>query len=628
MINTKEALSLAREQAVAELNSYDCRILVCSGTGCIATGSNKIYDIFAQLVAGTPGITLEFAPHDEKEHEQLVGVKKTGCQGCCELGPLVRIQKGDKVTQYVKVQPDDCKTIFEKSVLGDEIIESLLYHKAGEAFARPDEIPFIAKQTRMVLANCGYYNSESLNEYIAAGGFKALEKAMFEMTRDQVIEEIDKSGLRGRGGGGFPTGKKWKQVASQKEPVRYVVCNGDEGDPGAFMDGSVMEGDPYKLIEGMMIAAYAVRAENGYIYVRAEYPMSVSRLKLAIATLEECGLLGDNIMGSDFSFHMHINRGAGAFVCGEGSALTASIEGNRGFPRVKPPRTVEHGLFDKPTVLNNVETYANVPQIISHGSEWFRSIGTDNSSGCKTFSLTGAIENTGLIEVPMGTTLREVIFDIGGGMKNGAEFKAVQIGGPSGACLTKEHLDMPLDFDTLKKVGAMVGSGGLVVMDEKTCMVEVARFFMNFTQNESCGKCVPCREGTKRMLEILERIVAGQGRDGDIELLLELADTISSTALCGLGKSAPNPVVSTIKNFRDEYEAHIYDKTCPAGACQKLKRIVIDPSLCKGCTKCARQCPVSAITGKIKEPHTIDMDKCIRCGSCISACAFHAIKED
>ena len=627
MIKTQNELALNRTAALDAIASYDCRILVCSGTGCIATGSNKIYEIFAELVKETPGVTLEFAPHDAKEHEELVGVKKTGCQGCCELGPLVRIQKGERVIQYVKVRQSDCKTIFERSVLGDEVIEELLYHKAGEAFRSPSDIPFIAKQTRMVLENCGRFDSESLDEYLASGGFKALEKAMFEMSREEVIEEIDKSGLRGRGGGGFPAGRKWKQVASQKEKVRYVVCNGDEGDPGAFMDGSVMEGDPYKLIEGMMIAAYAVSAENGYIYVRAEYPMSVSRLKLAIKTLEERGLLGDNIMGTDFSFHMHINRGAGAFVCGEGSALTASIEGNRGFPRVKPPRTVEHGLFDKPTVLNNVETYANVPKIIEMGADWFRAIGTSNSSGCKTFSLTGAIENTGLIEVPMGTTLREVIFDIGGGMKNGAEFKAVQIGGPSGACLTKEHLDMPLDFDTLKKVGAMVGSGGLVVMDESTCMVEVARFFMNFTQNESCGKCVPCREGTKRMLEILERIVAGEGRDGDIELLLELAETISATALCGLGKSAPNPVVSTIKNFRHEYEAHIYEKRCPAGACQKLKRIYIDPELCKGCSKCARQCPVNAISGKVKEPFAIDLEKCIRCGSCISACPFGAIKE-
>ena len=634
MIKTQNELNFTRNEAIEALGRYDCRILVCSGTGCIATGSNKIYEMFLELVKEAPGVTVEFAPHDEGEHEELVGVKKTGCQGCCELGPLVRIQKGEKVVQYVKVQQNDCKTIFEKSVLGDEIIEELLYHKAGQTFTSPSDIPFIAKQTRMVLENCGRFDSESLDEYLASGGFKAFEKAIFEMSRDDVIAEIDKSGLRGRGGGGFPAGRKWKQVASQKEAVRYVVCNGDEGDPGAFMDGSVMEGDPYKLIEGMMIAAYAVRAENGYIYVRAEYPMSVSRLKLAIKTLEERGLLGENIMGTDFSFHMHINRGAGAFVCGEGSALTASIEGNRGFPRVKPPRTVEHGLFDKPTVLNNVETYANVPKIIEMGADWYRTIGTDNSAGCKTFSLTGAIENTGLIEVPMGTTLREVIFDIGGGMKNGAEFKAVQIGGPSGACLTKEHLDMPLDFDTLKRVGAMVGSGGLVVMDESTCMVEVARFFMNFTQNESCGKCVPCREGTKRMLEILERIVAGEGQDGDIELLLELADTISATALCGLGKSAPNPVVSTIKNFREEYEAHIYEKRCPAGACQKLKHIYIERDECIGCGACSKKCPVGAIErtdyiapGKKLAAFAIDQSKCIKCGACVATCRFKAIKE-
>ena len=413
----------------------------------------------------------------------------------------------------------------------------------------------------------------------------------------------------------------------QKEAQKYVVCNGDEGDPGAFMDRSIMEGDPHRMLEGMMIAAIACGANAGYIYVRAEYPLAVQRLRGAIEQAEAPGLLGDHILGTDFSFHMHINRGAGAFVCGEGSALTASIEGKRGFPRVKPPRTVEHGLFDKPTVLNNVETYANVASIINNGADWYLSYGTEKSPGTKAFALTGNINNTGLIEVPMGTTLRKIIFDIGGGMRGDGEFKAVQIGGPSGACLTKEHLDLPLDFDTLKKVGAMIGSGGLVVMDSNTCMVEVARFFMNFTQNESCGKCVPCREGTKRMLEILERIVAGEGRDGDIELLLELADTISSTALCGLGKSAPSPVVSTIKNFREEYEAHIYDKRCPAGACQKLKQITIDPELCKGCSKCARQCPVNAISGKVKQPFVIDLSKCIRCGSCVGACPFHAIKE-
>ena len=448
------------------------------------------------------------------------------------------------------------------------------------------------------------------------------------MTSEEIVNEITESGLRGRGGGGFPTGRKWGQVARQKNFPKYVVCNGDEGDPGAFMDRSVMEDDPHRMLEGMMIAGVATGATEGYIYVRAEYPLAVQRLKTAIKRAEELGILGDNVLGTDFSFHLHISRGAGAFVCGEGSALTASIEGKRGMPRVKPPRTVEHGLFDKPTVLNNVETFANVADIINKGSAWYKGIGPEKSPGTKTFALTGNIKNAGLIEVPMGTTLREVIFDIGGGMRDGKKFKAVQIGGPSGGCLTEEHLDLPLDFDSLKKAGAIIGSGGLVVMDENTCMVEVARFFMNFTQNESCGKCVPCREGTKRMLEILERIVAGEGRDGDIELLQELGEMISNMALCGLGKTAAGPVLSTIKYFRNEYEAHIYDKKCPAGECQKLKTISIDPALCKGCSKCARQCPVEAISGKIKEPFVIDQSKCIKCGSCVSACPFKAIKEN
>ena len=620
-----EELSQARQQALTDLQNYDCRILVCSGTGCIATGSNKIHEIFEKLVKETPGVQLVFSPcgghHDDKE----VGVKKTGCQGFCELGPLVRIQKGDKVIQYVKVQPEDCEDIVEKSVLGDEVIERLLYHKADTAYVSPDEIPFIAKQTRIVLENCGKFDSESLDEYLAAGGFKALQKAMTELGRDGVIDEVDKSGLRGRGGGGFPCGKKWKQVARQKETQRYVVCNGDEGDPGAFMDGSVMEGDPFKLIEGMMIAGFAVKAEHGYIYVRAEYPMSVARLKNAIAQLEERGLLGDGILGTDFNFHLHINKGAGAFVCGEGSALTASIEGNRGMPRTKPPRTVEKGLWEKPTVLNNVETYANVPRIILDGADWFRSIGTEGSPGCKTFSLTGAIENTGLIEVPMGSTLRQIIFDIGGGLKNGAQFKAVQIGGPSGGCLTEQHLDEPLDFDSVKKFNAIVGSGGMVVMGQDTCMVEVARFFMSFTQRESCGKCTPCREGTKRMLEILERIVNGEGKLEDLDTLEELAVMVKSMALCGLGKSAPLPVISTLKTFRDEYVEHIVDKKCRAKTCTALRRYVINPDLCKGCSKCARNCPVNAISGVVKQPYTIDTTKCIKCDACRSNCAFDAI---
>ena len=626
MIQTIDALNASRETAKKQLEAYDCRILVCSGTGCIATGSEKIYNRFLEITKDAPGVVLDFSSCGGHDHDTNLGIKKTGCQGICELGPLVRIQKGKDVIQYTKVQLDDCEEIFTTSVLGDGVVERLLYSQNGKSYKAPEEIPFIAKQTRNVLENCGKFDAGSLDEYLASGGFGALQKAMTEMTPDQIIDEIDKSGLRGRGGGGFPAGRKWKQVAAQKETTRYVVCNGDEGDPGAFMDGSVMEGDPFRLIEGMMIAAYAVKAQHGYIYVRAEYPNSVKRLRSAIAELESRGLLGDDILGTGFNFHMHINRGAGAFVCGEGSALTASIEGNRGMPRVKPPRTVEQGLWAKPTVLNNVETYANVPKIVLEGADWFRSIGTENSPGCKTFSLTGSIQNTGLIEVPMGTTLREIIFDIGGGLKNGAKFKAVQIGGPSGGCLTEEHLDVPLDFDSVKKYGAIVGSGGLVVMDENNCMVEVARFFMGFTQRESCGKCGPCRIGTKRMLEILEKIVAGKGTMEDLEKLEETAVFVKERSLCGLGKSAPLPVLSTIKNFREEYIEHIQEHKCRAHVCKAMQNYVIDPDKCKGCGKCARNCPVSAISGEKKAPHTIDTAKCIKCGTCKDNCPFAAIE--
>ncbi|MGN0582115.1 MAG: NADH-ubiquinone oxidoreductase-F iron-sulfur binding region domain-containing protein [Oscillospiraceae bacterium] len=623
MLKSRPELKKFREESFSSYQSQTTKIIVCAGTGCVAGGSLEVYSRLKELMETHNihvSVELEKDPHDN-----TVGLKKSGCHGFCEMGPLLRIDPQGWL--YTKVSVNDCEEIIEKTVLGGEYIKRLAYRQNETVFQKQDDIPFYRQQTRTVLEHCGKIDADSISEYIAAGGYSAFEKALFDMSPDEIIDEITKSALRGRGGGGFPAGKKWAQVKRQQESQKYVVCNGDEGDPGAFMDRSIMEGDPHRMLEGMMIAAVSCGASEGYIYVRAEYPLAVERLRNAIKQAEELGLLGNNILGTDFSFHMNITRGAGAFVCGEGSALTSSIEGKRGFPRVKPPRTVEHGLFDKPTVLNNVETFANVPLIINNGADWYLSSGTENSPGTKAFALTGNINNTGLIEVPMGTTLRHIIFDIGGGIRGGGEFKAVQIGGPSGACLTSEHLDLPLDFDTLKKAGAMIGSGGLVVMDSNTCMVEVARFFMNFTQNESCGKCVPCREGTKRMLEILERIVAGEGQAGDIELLLELSDTISHTALCGLGKSAPSPVVSTINNFRHEYEEHIFNKKCPAGVCKKLKTISINPALCKGCSKCSRSCPVEAISGKIKEPFTIDLSKCIRCGSCISTCPFGAIKE-
>ncbi|MFT8350131.1 NADH-quinone oxidoreductase subunit NuoF [Clostridium saccharoperbutylacetonicum] len=624
MLLNRNDLINTRELYKKSLTKEKKKILICAGTGCVAGGSLDIYEEFIKLMKEKGidcQVSLEKEPHDE-----TVAIKKSGCHGFCEMGPLVRIEPFGYL--YIKVKPEDCAEILEKTIINDECVERLAYTKNGEIYKKQEEIPFYKKQTRLALEHCGHIDATSIEEYLAIDGYSAFEKVLFDMKADEVIKEIEESNLRGRGGGGFPAGRKWSQVSRQKEEIRYIVCNGDEGDPGAFMDRSIMEGDPHRMLEGMMIAGVACGAQKGYIYVRAEYPLAVSRLSNAIEQARKYGILGENILGTGFSFDLQINRGAGAFVCGEGSALTASIEGKRGMPRVKPPRTVEQGLFGKPTVLNNVETFANVPIVINKGAEWYRSIGPENSPGTKAFALTGNIENTGLIEVPMGTTLREVIFDIGGGIRDGKKFKAVQIGGPSGGCLTAEHLDLPLDFDSLKKAGAMIGSGGLVVMDEDTCMVEVARFFMNFTKNESCGKCVPCREGTKRMLEILEGIVAGKGKLEDMDMLLELADTISATALCGLGKTAPSPVVSTIKNFKDEYMKHIVDKKCPSKTCQKLKTILIDPSMCKGCSKCSKVCPVGAISGKIKEPFVIDQNKCIKCGACLETCPFKAIKED
>ena len=544
-------------------------ILICAGTGCIAGGAMKIYDNL-KTECEKRGLPVYVGLKHDTDAEKSLHVKMSGCHGFCEMGPLVHIEPMG--VMYIHVKPEDCHEILEKTVLGGEIIDRLVYHLDGVAYPRQEDIPFYKKQHRVVLENCGSSDAEDIEEYIAKGGYAGFEKALFEMTDEEICRSIIDSGLRGRGGGGFPAGQKWDGARKQKSEKKYIVCNGDEGDPGAFMDRSIMEGNPHSVLEGMMIAGRAVGSNEGYIYVRAEYPLAVSRLKAAIAKAEEYGLLGDHVMGTDFSFRIHVNMGAGAFVCGEGSALTASIEGNRGMPRVKPPRTIEHGLWAEPTVLNNVETFANVPLIIRKGVDWYRSIGTKTSPGTKAFALTGNVVNTGLIEVPMGTTIREVVFDIGGGIRGGKKFKAVQIGGPSGGATTasREHLDLPLDFDSLKSIGAMIGSGGLVVMDEDTCMVETARFFMEFTQKESCGKCVPCREGTKRMLEILDRIIDNKGTLEDLDLLEELADTISKTALCGLGQTAPNPVLSTLRYFRDEYIAHVVDKRCPAGVCKHL----------------------------------------------------------
>lgn len=613
-VNIKDEQKKAQEL----INSQGLRVLVCAGTGCVANGSMQVIEKFKEL-------GVDVAILNEKDKMTAV---PTGCHGFCEQGVLVTIPKL-KVT-YVKVKVSDVDEIFESHIKGGKPVERLLYvDPMTHNHVMDDEhINFYAKQTRTALKNCGNINAESIDEAIAVRGYEALYNVLEENDPDKVIETIEKSGLRGRGGGGFPTGRKWRFTANNKGGKSYVVCNGDEGDPGAFMDRSVMEGDPHKLLEGIAIAAFAVGADEAYIYVRAEYPLAIKRLRKAIKDAEERNFLGGNIMGTNFNLTIHIREGAGAFVCGEETALIASIEGERGMPRPKPPFPANKGLFGRPTLINNVETLANVPVIILNGAEWFSKMGTETSKGTKTFALTGEVNNTGLIEVPMGTTLRQIIFDIGGGMREGKKFKAVQIGGPSGGCLTEEHLDIPMDYDNLIKAGAMVGSGGLVVMSDKTCIVEVARFFMNFTTNESCGKCVPCREGTKNMLAILQKIVKGNGTMEDLDKLEELAEVVKAGSLCGLGKTAPNPVLSTLKYFRDEYIAHIKDKKCPAGVCKALKKIVIKEELCKGCTKCARNCPVGAIDGTVKHPHKINQSKCIKCGACLNACPFKAIVSE
>ena len=597
-------------------------ILICAGTGCIAGGAMKIYDNFRSECEAR-GLKVYVGLKHDSDEEKSLHVKMSGCHGFCEMGPLVHIEPMG--VMYIHVKPEDCHEILEKTVLGGEVIDRLVYHLDGTAYPKQEDIPFYKKQHRVVLENCGTSDAEDIEEYIAKGGYSAFEKALFEMTDEQICRNILDSGLRGRGGGGFPAGRKWDGARKQKSAKKYIVCNGDEGDPGAFMDRSVMEGNPHSVLEGMMIAGLAVGSDEGYIYVRAEYPLAVNRLKTAIARAEEMGLLGTNILGSDFNFRIHVNKGAGAFVCGEGSALTASIEGNRGMPRVKPPRTIEHGLWAEPTVLNNVETFANVPLIIKNGVEWYHSIGTEKSPGTKAFALTGNVVNTGLIEVPMGTTIREVVFDIGGGIPNGKKFKAVQIGGPSGGCIPASLIDTPIDYESLSAIGSMMGSGGLIVMDETDCMVDIAKFFLEFTVEESCGKCTPCRVGTKRMLEILTKITKGQATMEDLDKLEELCYYIKENSLCGLGQTAPNPVLSTLHYFRDEYEAHIKEKRCPAGVCKALLSYHIDSSKCKGCTLCARNCPNSAIIGTVRNPHIIDQEKCIKCGACMEKCKFGAI---
>jgi len=593
---------------------YRSHVLVCGGTGCTSSGSAKIIET----------LQAEIKKNGLKDE---VAVVQTGCHGLCALGPIIVVYPD--ATFYTLIKPEDIPEIVSEHLVKGRVVERLVYKEETKdrGTVSLNDTDFYKKQHRVALRNCGVINPENIDEYIATGGYEALGKVLTEYTPEQVIQIVMDSGLRGRGGGGFSTGLKWKLARANEADQKYVCCNADEGDPGAFMDRSILEGDPHVVLEAMAIAGYAIGANQGYIYVRAEYPIAVERLKIAIAQAREYGLLGKNIFNTGFDFDIDLRLGAGAFVCGEETALMTSIEGNRGEPRPRPPFPAQKGLYQKPTLLNNVETYANIPQIILNGPEWFASMGTEKSKGTKVFALGGKVRNTGLVEIPMGTTLREVIEDIGGGIPNGKKFKAAQTGGPSGGCIPAEHFDVPIDYDNLIQIGSMMGSGGLIVMDEDNCMVDIAKFFLGFTVDESCGKCTPCRIGTKRLYELLDKITNGQGTMEDLDKLEELCYYIKENALCGLGQTAPNPVLSTLNYFKDEYKAHVLERRCPAGVCKALLSYVIDPVLCKGCTMCSRVCPNGAISGKVKEAHVIDQSKCIKCGACMEKCKFGAISK-
>jgi len=611
-LRSPEDLERLRERAQAERKEREGKkgIVLCAGTGCRGAGALEVWEAFRREIGERADVRL----------------MNTCCHGFCERGPIVIVEP--EGIFYQRVTPKDVAEIVAETLNGGKVIERLLYKdpKTGEPIPYEKDIPFYKKQKRLIFGNNRYIDPTRIEDYIALGGYKALVKALFEMAPEEIIEEIKRSGLRGRGGGGFPTGRKWESCRKAEGEPKYVICNADEGDPGAYMDRSLLEGNPHSVLEGMIIGAYAIGAHEGFVYVRNEYPLAVQNVTTAIAQAEDCGLLGDDILGSGFSLRVKVVRGGGAFVCGESTALMASIEGKPGEPRAKYIHTVESGIWGRPSNLNNVETWANVPLIINRGADWYRQIGTEGSKGTKIFSLVGKINNTGLIEVPMGITLREIVYEIGGGIPGGKRFKAVQTGGPSGGCIPEELLDLPVDFDELTKAGSMMGSGGMIVMDEETCMVDVARYFVTFLEDESCGKCVPCREGLMQMRKILERITRGEGEEEDIPLLEEICEAMRDGSLCALGGTAPNPVLTTLKYFRDEYEAHIKEKRCPAGVCRELITYYIDEEACTGCGRCLRVCPAEAITGEKKEPHRIDSEKCIKCGSCKEVCRFDAVK--